>query len=184
MSAWAAYTEELLPAVQAAVASTGAAAWVLLAMAAHESGVPPVAGCSLLTSQNPWGLGCPNNCTNYASLAAAGEDLGNEIPESPVNARAVAADPVAFMEALQADDWSGSLTGYADSVLYYWGPQAQDALTALGYNTVTGQPTYPSESSSGGHAAPPVAAELVTAGLILAIGAMAIVVVERDRRRQ
>lgn len=133
MSAWTDYATLLLPALQPAAAGSGAPEWVLLAMAAHESSVPPVSDSSLVEQLNPWGIGCdgsPGSCAVYASLAAAGQALPGLLP---ANALAVAGDPSAFMAQLEADDWSGNPTGnYASSVLDYWGPLAQAALAAIG----------------------------------------------------
>lgn len=133
MSAWTDYATLLLPAIQPAAAGSGAPEWVLLAMAAHESGVPPVANSSLVLQQNPWGIGCDGSagsCAVYPSLGAAGQALPGLLP---ANALSVAGDPAAFVATLQADDWSGNPYGsYATSVLDYWGPPAQAALAAIG----------------------------------------------------
>ena len=142
VSAWTDYATQLLPAVVPAAAGSGAPAWVLLAMAAHESGVPPVPGSSLVYGgeHNPWGVGCngtAGSCAVYPTLAAAGQALPGLLP---ANALAVAGNPQAFMAALQADDWSGDPYGdYASSVVGYWGPLAQSALQAIGVDPVTGQ---------------------------------------------
>lgn len=137
MSAWTDYATLLLPAIVPAAAGSGAPAWLLLAMAAHESGVPPVPNSSLVYGgeNNPWGIGCPN-CAVYGSLAAAGQALPRLLP---ANALAVSGDPQAFMDTLQADDWSGNPYGsYAADVLQI-GVAAAAALQALGVDPVSGQ---------------------------------------------
>ncbi|MHB1670180.1 hypothetical protein [Thiomonas sp.] len=163
MSAWTDYAATLLPAVQAVRAAGGPPAWLSLAMAAHESGVPPQPGCTLLVEGNPWGVTChtsryPCHATAsgysfqvYPTLLDAASDLIVALGPQRLQ---YASDPVAFMDNLQATGWDYPPGGYADSVLYTWGPPATAALKAIGVDVNTGQPPAPSGGPQGGGSTP------------------------------
>ena len=180
--AWQQYAQMLLPALVPAHAGSGVPAWVLLGMAAHESGVPPVSYSSLVGINNPWGIDCngqAGSCAVYPSLAAAGEALPDLLP---ANVLAEASNPTLFMRDLQEDDWSGSTTGdYAQSILTYWGPLAQAALTAIGVDPVTGIPVAigpPAPGTPGTIAAARSTSPWLVAGAVavVALGVVGIVV--------
>jgi hypothetical protein len=146
VSAWTDYASEFLPALRYLHAAGGLPAWLMLAMAAHESGVPPQAGSTLLVETNPWGVVCHTSeypCHDagngysfqvYPSIRAAAQDLIVALGPQRLQ---YAGDPVRFMDNLQATGWDYPPDGYADSVLYTWGPPAQAALQALGVDPVT-----------------------------------------------
>jgi hypothetical protein len=182
-AAWRSYAESLLPGLQVIHARTGLAAWVALAMAAHESGVPPAADSSYVLQRNPWGIGCsgqPGSCAVYPSLLAAADALPALLP---ANALAGATNPERFMTALQADDWSGTTGGldsgdpcapassYAYSVLGCWGPQAEAALAAVGADVVTGQVAAAGGGGSGIAGPPPGPGAVSAAGIVAGVAA-------------
>lgn len=150
VSAWTDYALALQPGLAYIYQrANGLPAWVPLAMAAHESGVPPISYSTYVTAHNPWGIvddplyPTVNGFTMYPSLQAAWTAFPGRIPAS---ALAVAQSPAAFMQALQADGWDGpppASNGYASSVLYTWGPNARAALTAIGADPVTGMLSAP-----------------------------------------
>lgn len=147
MSAWTDYANEFLPAVRYLYTSAGLPAWLPLAMAAHESGVPPLAGSTLRVETNPWGVRpwsgsaqygqyCGSNgCfVTYPSLLAA---AGNLLLALGPQRLQYASNPVAFMHNLGATGWDAGEPGYRDAVLYTWGPPAQAALQAIGADPTT-----------------------------------------------
>jgi len=146
---WTAYAQEMLPAIQFLYQQTGLPAWLTLAMAAHEeltlSG-HVASDSTFVSDNNPWGVRChtssypcsPDDFQVYPSLMAAAQDLINALGPQRLQ---YAADPAAFMNNLQATGWDGpppESDGYADSVLYTYGPMAKQALRAIGVDPTTG----------------------------------------------
>jgi hypothetical protein len=137
---------ELLPGLQLIYARTGLPAWTALAMALHESGAPPAADSTLVVERNPWGVRphagesypAENDFIVYPSLLDAAQDL---IPALGPQRLALASDPAAFLQNLQATGWDGpppGSDGYASSVLDTWGPVATAALQEIGADPTSG----------------------------------------------
>lgn len=182
---WAEFATALLPGLRDIYSATGVPAWLALAMAAHESGVPVSADSAYAVERNPWGVRCFQSqfeCSGtgfqmYPDVTTAATSFAEALPAS---ALVQASDPAAFMGALQAEGWDGpapASDGYAASVLGTWGPPAQAALSGLGVDLITGQPassgTTPSApASSGGGAVARVAAPAAVVLLgVLAVAA-------------
>jgi hypothetical protein len=152
VSAWTDYAELLLDPIRYLYRQAGLPCWLTLAMAAHESGVPPDPQSTLVLERNPWGVVCfeaQYPCSHgfqvYPDLMAAARSL--LLALGPDRLR-YASDPVAFVQYLQATDWDVPPDDYANSILYTWGPPAQRALVALGLDITTGQP--PAAPAQGG----------------------------------
>jgi len=146
VSAWTDYALRLLPACRWLYAHAGLPCWLALAMAAHESGVPPQPDSTLVTSSNPWGVRCfeqtypcsADDFQIYPSLLAAAEDLPAALGPQRL---ALVGNPLAFLQDLEYTGWDGPPpNGYAQSVYVDWAPPARAALRALGVDPVTGQP--------------------------------------------
>lgn len=169
---WAEFADAMLPGVQWLYQNTTLPAWLTLAMAAHESGVPVQAGSTYAVETNPWGVRCfqpQYACSSedfqvYPSLLAAAQSLPAALGPSRL---AFASDPAAFMSNLQATGWDVPATGYAASVLYTYGPAAQEALESIGADITTG-------ATGGGTTPPPTTTqETETTGTVMLLGLVA-----------
>lgn len=144
-SAQGAFAQQMLGALQLLWQQARLPAWLGLAMALHESGAPPAADSTFAIQGNPWGVRCfqaQYQCVNdfqvYPSLTAAAQSLIVALGSQRLQ---YVSDPAAFMQNLQATGWDGpapASNGYADSVLYTFGPIARSALAEIGADQTTG----------------------------------------------
>ncbi len=174
---WADLASALLPGLQVIYAGGGVPAWLALAMAGNECGIPVVADSTFAIENNPWSVR-PHAGENWPSYDG-GNGLFILYPDLTTACRDLlaalgpqrlqyAGDPAAFMSNLQATGWDGNppaSDGYAAAVLAL-GPQAQAALAALGVDATTGlAPGQPPPRV-------PVAAAAVPRGALVGIAAV------------
>lgn len=158
-TAWRIYATQLQPALATVWALGGPPAWLSLAMAAHESGVPPFSNSTYVLAQNPWGVACWSGSAEYQCgdggfviYPSLQDAATNFVQALGPNRLVYRNDPVAFMDELQESGWDATNTPtYADSVLYTWGPYATAALAAIGADDTTGviPPSYQGSSVAG-----------------------------------
>lgn len=145
---WSGFAQSLLPGLRYIHQHGGLAAWVPLAMAARESGVPTAADSTYVNANNPWGIRCfqsqyPCSADDFQVYPTLYDSSVSFVAAVGPVRMAYAGQPLAFLQQLQASGWSGpgaQSAGYADLIFYTWGPPAQNALAALGVDIVTGLP--------------------------------------------